>query len=111
MELTVESLKESPRAKTSKAASQMQVGSDYAVEEINAYIAIRDELLREAETTRSRTNLDTVNVANNFIAGCLTPARGPYANQCLPEKDAVRERQRCASVKERLTELSARAVD
>jgi hypothetical protein len=111
MEFTVESLKQVSRAKTKTAASQMQVGGDYAVEEINAYIAVRDELLREAERTRSRAKLDSVKVANNFIVGCLRPSRGLYASQCLPENDAVRERERCASIDARLAELSRSAVD
>ena len=86
------------------------LGPAYAVDEINAYIAIRNELLAEAEELRTRTKLDTVIVANNFVAGCLKPARKPYQAQCLPEADALRERQRCIAVSNRVAQLRAVAA-
>ena len=81
----------------------------YAISEINAYIAIRDELLAEAEQLRTRAKLDCVLIANDFVAGCLRPARKLYAAQSLPERDAVRERTRCAAVKNRVVELLSAA--
>jgi len=77
----------------------------HAVEEINAYIAIRDILLTQAEETTTSANLRSVTVANELVETCLRPARPPYEAQCLRESDAVRERERCASVKLRIAEL------
>ena len=82
-------------------------GAKDVVDEINAYIAIRDELLAEAEQIMTRAKIDSVAVANDFVTTCLKPARSPYQAQCLPEADAVRERRRCEAVKARLRELAA----
>jgi len=81
------------------------VGSVYSVAEINAYIAIRDQLLDEAERLHSITKVASTALANDFVEGCLKPGRSPYEAQCLPEPDAIRERKRCEAVRERLTEL------
>ena len=77
----------------------------YAVAEIHAYIAIRDSLLAEAEELRTRAKLDSLFVANDYVERCLKPVRLPYVAQCLPEADAVRERQRCQAIKERIAQL------
>lgn len=77
----------------------------YAREEINAYIAIRDQLLQEAETTRTPAKLDSVIIANDFVAGCLNPAKSPYEVQCLPEAAAKKERKRCDAVNNRVAVL------
>jgi hypothetical protein len=90
--------------------SAKPAGSKYAIGEINAYIAIRDELLMEAEELRTRAKLDSVIVANDFVATCLKPARPPYQAQFLPETAAVRERARCQAVKNRVAELRARTL-
>jgi hypothetical protein len=81
------------------------VASQYAVDEINAYIAIRDNLL--AEATATSRNLRRLSLANDFVQSCLKPARSPYETQYLPERDADRERKRCAVVKIRIAELDA----
>jgi hypothetical protein len=81
------------------------VGSVYSVAEINAYIAIRDQLLAEAEKHQSTAKLASTALANDFVEGCLKPARSPYETQCLPESDAVRERQRCETVRARIAQL------
>jgi hypothetical protein len=83
------------------------IGSNEAIAEINAYIAIRDGLLVEAEQIRTAAKIDSVKVANDFVMTCLKPARPPYESQCLPEATAIRERKRCAAVKARLEELTA----
>jgi hypothetical protein len=83
--------------------------SNYAVDEINAYIAIRDELLAEAEELKTHKKLDCVCIANDFVETCLKPARPPYEAQCLPEPDAVRERKRCEAVRIRIAELRKNA--
>jgi hypothetical protein len=86
--------------------STKAVDSQYAVNEINAYIAIRDNLLAEAEATTTSANLRRLSLANHFVQSCLKPAsRSPYKAQYLPERDADRERKRCAAVKIRIAEL------
>jgi hypothetical protein len=79
--------------------------SQQAVEEINAYITVRDVLLVEAEEVTTRGRLDRLTIANEFVETCLRPARSPYEAQCLAETDAIRKRKRCASVKVRIAEL------
>ena len=80
-------------------------GSTQAVEEINAYIAVRDVLLVEAEEVTTPARLDRLTIANEFVETCLRPARPPYQAQCLTETDAIRERKRCAAVKVRIAKL------
>jgi hypothetical protein len=79
--------------------------SKQGVEEINAYIAVRDILLVEAEEVTTRARLDRLTIANEFVETCLRPARSPYQAQCLAETDAIRERKRCAAVKASIAEL------
>jgi len=85
-------------------------GSAYSVAEINAYIAIRDQLLAEAEELRTAAKLASTALANDFVLGCLQPARPPYGAQCLPEEDAIRERKRYEVVRNRIAQLRASAV-
>lgn len=89
------------------AAATEPVTSKYAIDEINAYIALRDNLLSEAEATMTSAILRRLSLANDFIQSCLKPARPPYKAQYLPERDADRERKRCAAVKIRIAELDA----
>ena len=86
-----------------------EFGSAYSVAEINAYIAIRDQLLDEAERLHSSAKIASTALANDFVEGCLKPARSPYEGQCLPESDAVRERKRCEAVRARIEVLRANA--
>lgn len=85
-------------------------GSAYSVAEISAYIAIRDQLLAEAEELHTRTKLASTALANDFVRGCLQLARAPYEAQCLPETDAVRERKRCDAVRNRIAQLGNAAA-
>ena len=85
-------------------------GSAYSVAEINAYIAIRDQLLAEAEEVHTSAKLASTTLANDFVEGCLKPARAPYEAQSLPESDAVRERERCEAVRSRIAQLRTSAV-
>ena len=97
----------SPRQKAAKrapAASRNQ----YAVDEIGAYIAVRDSLLTEAQEGLTEAALQRLVLANNFVANCLRPAKKPYLSQFLPETDAVRELKRCAGVDAAITKLRAR---
>jgi hypothetical protein len=81
--------------------------SSYIADEINAYVAIRDISLAEAEKITTPVNLERVRIANEFVENCLKPARPPYEAQHLPAADAVRERMRCEAVKIRLALLRA----
>jgi hypothetical protein len=111
MHFSAESVKGGPMARVWKTKPPAApVGSIYAIEEINAYIAIRDQLLAEAEELRTRAKIDSVIVANDFVDGCLKAARSPYDGQCLPEADAARERKRCLAVTNRVNELRRLAI-
>jgi hypothetical protein len=87
------------------AGGSGESSSAQAVEEINAYIAVRDVLLVEAEEVTTRARLDRLTIANEFIETCLRPARSPYETQCLAETSAICERKRCAAVKVRIAKL------
>lgn len=81
--------------------------TSYVVDEINAYIVIRDIALAEVEKEASSVNLERARIANDFVENCLKPAKSPYDGQHLPETDAARERGRCQAVKVRLSLLRA----
>ena len=78
MPLAISSTK--PESRRSTTTLSPAFGSAYSVAEINAYIAIRDQLLGE-------------------------PMRSPYEAQYLPETDAARERTRCEAVRNRIAQL------
>ena len=82
--------------------------SPYAIDEINAYAAIRDDLLAEAEEVPTRAKLASVAVANDFVETCLQPPQPAYQSQHLSGADAAREQKRCNDVKNRIAELHAR---
>ena len=91
-----------------KGITQVEFGmTNYVADEINAYAAIRDIALAEAEKVTTQVNLERVKIANQFVENCLKPARPLYEAQHLPEADAVRERGRCQAVKVRLALLKA----
>jgi len=94
-----------PQSHRSATTLSPTFGSAYTVAEINAYIAIRDQLLAEAEEVRTASKLASTGLANDFVQGCLQPARSPYEAQFLPETDAVRERKRCEAVRNRIAQL------
>lgn len=112
MPLAIDSVTSVPQKNQQPASTSTRSSNPplYAVEEINAYIAIRDELLSEAEKLRTGAKIDSVLIANNFVAGCLKPGRSPYEAQCLPEVEARRERERCEVVTHRVAELRATAA-
>ncbi len=99
---TIPAAKPKPRSATTLSPT---FGSAYSVAEINAYIAIRDQLLVEAEELRTQTKIASTGLANDFVHGCLQPARSPYEAQSLPEIDAVQERKRCEAVRNRIAQL------
>ena len=91
-----------------KGITHVEFGmTNYVVDEINAYAAIRDIALAEAEKVTTQVNIERVKIANQFVENCLKPARPLYEAQHLPEADAVRERGRCQAVKVRLALLEA----
>ena len=79
-----------------------------ALEEINAYIAVRDRLLEEAEQGLTESALERLVLANRFLASCLKPARPPYHVQRPPEADALRELKRCRAIDVRIAGMRAR---
>ena len=81
--------------------------TSYVVDEINAYVAIREIAIKEAEKEPTSLNLERARIANDFVENCVKPARPPYGAQHLPEKDAARERSNCQGVKVRLSLLRA----
>src|SRR5437762_10978765 len=81
--------------------------TNYVVDEINAYVVIRDIAVAEAEKEPTSLNLDRARIANDFVENCVKPARPPYEAQHLPETDAARERGNCQGVKVRLSLLRA----
>ena len=82
--------------------------TSYVVDEINAYVAIRDIALAEAEKEPSSVNLERVRIANDFVKNCLKPARPPYEAQHLPETDAARANATVAGTSEFVSPCSAR---
>lgn len=82
-----------------------------ATDEINAYIAIRDRSLADAERVPTRGTVDRALLANEFVESCLRPVRSPYQAQALSEAHAADQRSRCAAAKARLAQLSARLTD
>ena len=81
--------------------------TNYVVDEINAYVVIRDIALAEAEKEPTAVNLERARIANDFVQNCVKPARSPYQAQHLPETDAARERCNCQAVKARLSSIRA----
>jgi len=105
MPLASRPIKFPSRSKLRKTRSPRQIGSLNVIAEIKAYIAIRDGLLAEAEQLKTWAKIDSLAVANDFVQSCLKAAPPPYESQCLPEADAVRERERCEAVRSRIAEL------
>jgi hypothetical protein len=105
MPLTIGSSQAQTTGKTAPAQRRASQNAEYIIGEINAFIAIRDELLAEVEETKTESKLHSLIVANNFVESCLTPARSPYDIQVLPEPDAKRERKRCEQIKRRVANL------
>jgi hypothetical protein len=92
-----------PKRKATTTGSRAHSAS--AVDEINAYIAVRDSHLAQAEQRSSLEELRRAELANTFVENCLKPARSPYEAQCLDEPSAKFERKRCEVIKQRIAEL------
>ncbi len=80
----------------------------HAHAEIHAYIAIRDRLLAEAEEIPSSSTLHRACIANDVVEIFLKPAKPPYEAQYLSDSEATLERERCTTIKNRITELRAK---
>ncbi len=93
--------------KSSVKADAVFSSSQYAIDEISAYVAARDSLVLEAEQHPTQAAIKRARLANDFVVNCLKPARQPYTAQYLPEADAMRELQRCGDVAARIGALSA----
>ena len=106
--LSRRAIPEKPQRKSTKTTDP--VALKHAIDEINAYIAIRDNLLAEAEETATNAILRRLCLANDFVQACLKPRGSPYEMQFLPEPDADRERKRCAAIKTRIVQLRAQAT-
>ena len=85
MPLAISSTKPANRESRPAPTFTPEFGSAYSVAEINAYIAIRDQLLDEAEKVHTTAKLASTALANDFVDGCLKPGRTPYEAQCLSE--------------------------
>lgn len=81
--------------------------SQTARDEINAFIAIRNILLAEAEKSPTSKAIESAAIANDLVEDCLQNSRSPYEAQCLPRTDAMRERKVCGEVKQRIAQLRA----
>ena len=79
----------------------------YIVDEIHAYVAIRDIALSEAEKEPNTVNVERACIANEFVEKCLKPMRPPYESQCLEQAGAARELENCQDVRIRLSLLRA----
>jgi hypothetical protein len=111
MPLAINSTNSSAKTKSRQPTTLTSAfGSVYSVAEINAYIAIRDDLLAEAEELHTSAKLASAELANDFVFGCLKPGRAPYEAQCLPESAAIRERKRCEIVRDRIAQLRRSAA-
>src|SRR5438132_12942418 len=106
MPLAIRSTTPAPKPESRRSGPTLSptFGSAYTVAEINAYIAIRDQLLADAEDLRTASKIASTVLANDFVQGCLQPARSPYDAQYLPETDAVRERKSCEPVRHRIAQ-------
>ena len=95
------------RRKGGHSATNRPEASPHAIEEINAYIAVRDGLMAEAMKARTEAAIERLVLANSFVSSCLGPARHPYLTQYLPTKDAARELQRCHAVDAQIARFRA----
>ena len=105
MPLAISSAKSAtaPEARISKPLEH--ASSKYATAEINAYIAIRDNVLAEAEQAPTSKSIKRAEIANDFVETCLKAPRSPYDAQYLPEQGAAHERTRCTMAKMRIAKL------
>jgi hypothetical protein len=111
MDLALKAVQRNARTRRKTAdTGTPQNSNKYAIEEINAYIAVRDGLLEEAAEDPTEATVGRLVLTNNFVANCLRPTSPAYLKQCLPEVDAVRELKRCHAVDEQIVKLRTRII-
>jgi hypothetical protein len=88
-----------------KPSGLAKIGSKEARDEIQAYVAIRDLLLSDAEVITTVESLRRATIANEFVETCLQPPRSPYEAQSLEQRQAARELERCSAAKMRIATL------
>ena len=88
-----------------QSSDHAQIGSKEARDEIQAYAAIRNLLLSDAEVTASAESLRRAAIANEFVESCLRPPRSPWQAEYLEPREAACERQRCCAAKMRIAAL------
>jgi hypothetical protein len=81
--------------------------TSYIVDEIHAYVVIRDLAVAEAEKEPNMLNVERACIANEFVEKCLNPARTPYETQYLQQAEAAQEREACHEIRIRLSLLRA----
>ncbi len=94
-----------PERTQTRSSDHAQVGSKEARDEIEAYAAIRDLLLSNAEVTTSIESLRRAAIANELLESCLRPPRSPWQAQYLEPREAARELDRCCATKMRIAAL------
>jgi hypothetical protein len=109
MQLATTSARQASKKDQRMAADPMgrHAANQSAVDEINAYIAVRDGLLDETEAAPTSGRLDRLAAANEFVVNCLKPARSPYEAQYLSEMEAACERKRCEAVQTQIAKWRA----
>ena len=94
-----------PEKRQTRSSDHAQIGSKEARDEIEAYEAIRDFLLNDAEVTASLESLRRAAIANELIESCLQPPRSPWQAQCLEPRQATRELERCCAAQMQIAAL------
>jgi hypothetical protein len=94
-----------PERTQTRSSDHAQIESKEARDEIEAYAAIRDLLLSDAEVTTSIESLRRAAIANELLESCLRPPRSPWQAQYLEPHEAARELDRCCATKMRIAAL------
>ena len=97
------------RSRSRKTANEASARKSIA-DELNAYIAVRDNLLAKAEKGPTAAKLERAAIANEFVRNCLHVPRPAYLLQRFTENDALREHKRCELVCQRLDALRAKVA-
>jgi hypothetical protein len=93
-----------PERTQTRSSDHAQIGSK-ARDEIQAYAAIRNLLLSDAEVTTSIESLRRAAIANELVESCLRPPRSPWQAEYLEPREAACERERCCAAKMRIAAL------
>jgi hypothetical protein len=83
-------------------------GPAYSSEELAAFVAARDLIVRQAEANTTELNLRRAAAANEFVAACIGSSVASDSSVLLTAGQKAREEKRCDSLKLRLAELRLR---